>query len=104
MRRYLSIPGLLLLLLAGSAAAEFSGNVALEAQLFTESPQFDDQFDENLTASFKPKWDGEWNEGDDLWSLELFFRDQFLTNEEFPNARDQPLWCCVHWGKFRHTF
>ncbi len=63
-----------LLLAAGSTAAEFSGNVALEAQLFSETAQFDDQFDENLTASFKPKWDGEWNDGDDLWSIELFFR------------------------------
>ncbi len=63
-----------LLFAAGTAAAEFSGNVALEAQLFSETAQFDDQFDENLTASFKPKWDGEWNDGDDLWSFELFMR------------------------------
>lgn len=63
-----------LLLAAGAAAAEFSGNVALEAQLFSESARDDDQFDENLTASFEPRWDGEWSDGDDLWSIELFFR------------------------------
>ncbi|TNF86834.1 MAG: hypothetical protein JSU67_10140 [Gammaproteobacteria bacterium] len=63
-----------LLLVCANAMAEFSGNVAAEAQIFPESPQFDDQFDENLTFSFKPKWDGEWNDGDDLWSLELFMR------------------------------
>ena len=63
-----------LLMLPAAAAAEFSGNVALEGQVFTESAQFEDQLDRNLTASFQPSWDGEWNDGDDLWSVELFMR------------------------------
>jgi hypothetical protein len=63
-----------LLPLSANSAAEFSGNVALEAQYFNERAQFDHQYDDNLTLSFKPKWDGEWNEGNDLWSLEIFLR------------------------------
>lgn len=60
--------------LSTAAVAELSGNVALEAFLFTEDAQFEKQFDDNLTASFQPKWSGEWNDGDDSWSTELFFR------------------------------
>ena len=63
-----------LCLASAGAAAEFSGNVAAEAQLFSESPQFADQFDDNVTLSFQPRWIGQWNDGDDLWSLELFLR------------------------------
>ncbi len=63
-----------LLMLSANLQAEFSGNVALETQSFSESAQFDDQLDHNVTFSFKPRLDGEWNDGDDLWSLELFLR------------------------------
>ncbi len=59
---------------ATSAPAEFSGNVAIETQTYTESAQFDEQFDDNVTLSFEPRWQGEWNDGDDLWSVELFLR------------------------------
>jgi hypothetical protein len=55
-------------------SAEFSGNVAIEAVTFPEDARFDAQFDQNTTLSFEPKWDGEWNDGDDLWSVELFMR------------------------------
>ena len=71
MRRVL--PGLLVLLASG-VNAEFSGNIAGEAQYFPNDAQFDDQFDENLTFSFEPRWTGESGEGDDLWSVELFMR------------------------------
>ncbi len=63
-----------LVLLASTAGAEFSGNVAIETQTYTESAQFDEQFDDNVTLSFEPRWEGEWNDGDDLWSIELFLR------------------------------
>ena len=72
MRR--SLPSLLLLLVASTAVADFSGNIAVEGLYFPESAQFDEQMDDNLTASFEPRWDGEWNDGDDLWSVELFIR------------------------------
>lgn len=68
------LPGLLLLFASVNTAAEFSGNVSVEGLYFPESGQFDDQMDENLTASFEPRWDGEWSDGDDLWSVELFLR------------------------------
>jgi len=68
----------LAILLVGSIfnaiAVEFSGNVAVEAFLFAEEGQFDEQFDNNLTFSAKPKWFGEWNDGDDSWSAEFFLR------------------------------
>ena len=63
-----------LLLCSGNSIADFSGNVAVEAISFSEEAQFEDQFDENLTMSFEPKWVGDWNDGDDLWSVELFMR------------------------------
>lgn len=65
---------MLLACLPGAAVAEFSGNVALEALLFSEEAQLENQFDENLTLSFQPKWYGEWNGGDDSWGAELIFR------------------------------
>jgi len=81
-----------LLLICVDAVAEFSGNVAIEAQLFSETAQFEDQFDENVTLSFKPKWDGEWNQGDDLWSLELFLRaDSKDAGREHADVREA-LW------------
>ncbi len=72
MPRVLLIAGLMLA--SSNVTAEFSGNVAVEVASFSESPQFAGQFEDNITYSFKPKWDGEWNDGDDLWSLELFLR------------------------------
>jgi len=72
MRRLAVLPGLLLV--STSGFAEFSGNVAVEAVTFPEEAKFDEQFDQNTTLSFQPKWDGEWNDGDDLWSVELFMR------------------------------
>jgi hypothetical protein len=84
-----------LLLLGTSALAEFSGNVALETQYYSELAQFDDQFDDNVTLSFKPKWDGEWNDGDDLWSLELFMRaDDKDAGREHADIREA-LWLHV---------
>ncbi len=58
----------------GIANAGLSGNVALEAFIFSEDPQFDQQYDDNLTLSVKPKWFGDWNDGEDSWSAELFLR------------------------------
>ena len=72
MRR--AVVGIGLLIVAASVSAEFSGNVAIETLYFSESAQLDQQMNDNVTLSFKPKWDGEWNDGDDLWSLELFLR------------------------------
>ena len=43
--------------IASAVSAEFSGNVAIESQTFGESAQFDDQFDNNVTLSAKPKWE-----------------------------------------------
>ncbi|HUV20777.1 MAG TPA: hypothetical protein VMZ32_03255, partial [Gammaproteobacteria bacterium] len=60
-----------LFLCCGNTYAEFSGNVAVEAISFSETAQFEGQFDENLTLSFTPRWDGDWNDGADLWSVEL---------------------------------
>ena len=66
-----------MLLAAGptiTTAQEFSGNIAVEALTFRQPGQFPDQMDENLTLSFEPRWVGEWNDGDDAWSTELFLR------------------------------
>jgi hypothetical protein len=57
-----------------TTAQEFSGNIAVEALTFRQPGQFPDQMDENLTLSFEPRWVGEWNDGDDAWSTELFLR------------------------------
>ncbi|MDH5356445.1 MAG: hypothetical protein OEY09_18530 [Gammaproteobacteria bacterium] len=57
-----------------AASAELSGNAALEAILFTEDARSPEQLENNLTASFQPRWSAEWNDGDDSWSAELFFR------------------------------
>jgi len=57
-----------------AAGAEFSGNLAVEGQVFNTPPQFSEQFDNNVTLSFEPRWNGEWNGGDDLWSVQLFMR------------------------------
>jgi len=64
----------LLLIFANAGAADFSGNIAAEAITFSEPGKYPGQMDDNLTFSFKPKWEGDWNQGDDLWSAELFMR------------------------------
>jgi len=68
------IPALLLVWPVLSCAQDFSGNIAVEALSFSQPGQFPNQMDDNLTLSFKPKWTGEWNEGDDSWSVEFFLR------------------------------
>ena len=68
------IPVLLLAWPVISGAQEFSGNIAVEALNFSQPGQFPDQMDNNLTFSFKPKWSGGWNDGDDSWSAEFFLR------------------------------
>ena len=65
---------LLLSLASFSGFAEFSGNVAVEGIYFPNDAKFEEQFESNVTMSFEPRWDGEWNDGDDLWSVELFMR------------------------------
>ena len=65
---------LALIICTGVNAAEFSGNVAVETVNFTEEAQFEGQFDHNTTYSFEPRVEGSWNDGDDLWSVELFMR------------------------------
>ncbi|MFT5218025.1 MAG: hypothetical protein ACI9LO_000013 [Planctomycetota bacterium] len=64
----------LLLSTSASAFAELSGNIAVESLNFSHEGQFPEQFDSNTTLSIKPKLDGEWNDGDDLWSVEVFAR------------------------------
>ncbi len=72
------IRGLISILLGAfaglSAAQEFSGNIAAESLTFSESGLYPGQMDDNITLSFKPKWTGDWNHGDDAWSAELFLR------------------------------
>ena len=76
--------------LVGAAdAADFSGNVAVEAATFPQEAQFEDQFDDNLTLSFEPRWEGAWNGGDDLWSVQLFGRvDNKDDNREHADIRE----------------
>ncbi|MFV2032025.1 MAG: hypothetical protein ACC663_05970 [Gammaproteobacteria bacterium] len=57
-----------------SAAQEFSGNIAAESLIFSGPGLDSRQMDDNITLSFKPKWTGEWNDGDDAWSAEIFLR------------------------------
>ena len=57
-----------------TVAQELSGNIAVEALSFSQPGQHPNQMDDNLTLSFKPKLTGDWNDGDDSWSAELFFR------------------------------
>ena len=78
-----------LLAAAGNGYADFSGNVAVEAVTFTEEAQFEDQFDDNTTLSFEPRWEGAWNDGDDLWSAELFMRaDDKDSGREHADIRE----------------
>ncbi|MDH3449508.1 MAG: hypothetical protein OEO18_15295, partial [Gammaproteobacteria bacterium] len=90
MRRALIAAGLLFV--PAVAAAEFSGNVAVEGQTFSESAQFDQQVDSNVTFSVQPKWNGQWNDGNDLWSLEIFMRaDDRDPGREHADVREA-LW------------
>ncbi|MCP4472235.1 MAG: hypothetical protein GY815_16415 [Gammaproteobacteria bacterium] len=76
-------------LISFSGFAEFSGNVALEAISFSQAAKFENQFDHNTTLSFQPKWDGEWNDGDDLWGMELFMRaDDRDSEREHADVRE----------------
>jgi len=87
MRRLAVLFGLSLV--SASSFAEFSGNVAVEAITFPEEAKFEEQFERNTTLSFQPKWDGEWNDGDDLWSLELFMRtDDKDSGREHADIRE----------------
>ncbi len=73
MRR--SVCSFLLVAFSGlSVAQDFSGNIAVESLTFSESGLDPGQIDDNLTISFKPKWTGDWNDGDDAWSAEVFLR------------------------------
>jgi len=55
-------------------AFEYLGNIAAEYQLFPQKARFENQLDNNLTFSFKPKVTKTWNKGNDQLSIELFFR------------------------------
>ncbi len=90
MRRLLLCFGLALV--SSQAVADFSGNIALESQSFFESTRFDDQLDNNLTLSAKPKWSGEWGGGDDLWSVELFARADNKDDERNRGDVRELLW------------
>jgi len=81
--------GLGLSLISFNGFAEFSGNVAIEAITFPEPAKFENQIEQNTTLSFQPKWDGDWNDGDDLWSMELFMRaDDKDTGREHADIRE----------------
>lgn len=73
MKKYL-VPIGLVLLSQSVLAFKYSGNVALELQTFNNTAQFPKQLDDNVTLSFQPKVSRGWNNGDDLFSMELFFR------------------------------
>jgi len=59
---------------APASAYELSGNLAAELQLFPQQARQAQQFDQNLTFSFKPKLRHGWNEGNDELTVELFMR------------------------------
>jgi hypothetical protein len=77
------------LLISTPVVADFSGNIAVESLSYRESGQFEDQIDDNLSMSFEPRWEGEWNDGDDLWSVELFMRaEDKNTGREHGDIRE----------------
>jgi hypothetical protein len=86
---------LALLLSCGNALAEFSGNVAAQAVTFPDDAQFDGQFDNDLSFSFEPRWDGQWNDGDDQWSAELFTRQGSKDEGRDHNDIRELLWLHV---------
>jgi hypothetical protein len=55
-------------------AQDFSGNLAAEAITFPNPAKFPDQLSDDLSLSFQPRLVGDWNEGNDNWSVELFMR------------------------------
>jgi hypothetical protein len=57
-----------------SAAQDYSGNLAVEGITFPKTAKFPEQLSDDLSLSFKPRVVGDWNQGDDLWSVELFMR------------------------------
>jgi len=57
-----------------TGAQEFSGNLAAEAISFPNPAKFPNQLSDDLSLSFQPRLAGDWNEGDDNWSVELFMR------------------------------
>ena len=76
-------------LISTAAVADFSGNIAVEYLHYFESAQYEDQIDNNLSMSFEPRLEGEWNEGDDLWSVELFMRaEETDTGREGGDIRE----------------
>jgi hypothetical protein len=89
------IQAILLASVSALVNADFSGNVAVEAFLFAEEGQFDQQFDNNLTLSFKPKWFGEWNEGKDSWGAEIFMRADDKDDERNHADIRELLWLHV---------
>lgn len=72
---------LLFLASVSVSAMQFSGNVAAEFQWFPQEAQSDQQMDENLTLSFKPKMSHSWNKGNDELVMELFFRADSKDDE-----------------------
>ena len=57
-----------------AGAQDFSGNVAVEGIYFPNPAKFPGQLNEDLSLSFQPRVVGDWNEGNDNWSIELFMR------------------------------
>ena len=57
-----------------AGAQDFSGNIAAEAIGFPNPAKFPNQLSDDLSLSFQPRLAGDWNEGDDNWSVELFMR------------------------------
>jgi len=57
-----------------AGAQDFSGNLAAEAISFPNPAKFPDQLSDDLSLSFQPRLVGDWNDGNDNWSVELFMR------------------------------
>lgn len=70
-------------------AWQFSGNIAAEARVYPNEGQFDDQQDDSISLSFQPKISHDWNNGDDEWVMELFFRaDPDNDNRQHADIRE----------------
>ncbi len=83
------LPWLLVAAISAAQAVEFSGNVATELLLFTETERIAEQFDENLTISFQPKFSHSWNNRDDEIVVELFMRlDRRDDNRNHADIRE----------------
>lgn len=84
---------LLFPLLAGLAfstqAWQFSGNIAAESRVYPSDGMFKDQQDDSVSLSFQPKLSHDWNNGDDEWVMELFFRaDPDNDNRQHADIRE----------------